>query len=307
MGERLTPTITGGLDAHQARIQGVLEISLEDAILDQHGAPRRIALVVDRQGTAPIGDGAVVNHRDALCRHALADTTRKRRAALAVEVAFQSVADGLVQQDARPAGTEHDRHGAGRRRLGSQIYRGLMDGLAGVLVQPFVGEIAVIVAAATTGVALLAATTFDHDDGNGYAHERSHVGSQVAVRARHQDHFPGTGNMCHDLDDAGIERAGELFQPFEQLHLLGIREGRNRIVRHVERRRFATGQGRHAARSPGGSNGTGRLRRARKRRQADLVGIGKSGFLAAHGPHTNALVDVVAARLDDAFLQAPGL
>ena len=47
--------------------------------------------------------------------------------------------------------------------------------------------------------------------------------------------------------------------------------------------------------------------RAQQRRHADVVGIGERRLLAADGAHADALVDVEAAGLDDALLQAPGL
>ena len=62
--------------------------------------------------------------------HALADAARERRGALAVEVALEPVADGLVQQDAGPAGAEHHGHGAGRRRHRLEIHQRLAHGLA---------------------------------------------------------------------------------------------------------------------------------------------------------------------------------
>jgi len=53
--------------------------------------------------------------------------------------------------------------------------------------------------------------------------------------------------------------------------------------------------------------GARRARRRLQRRQADVVGIGKRGLLPAHRAHPDALVDVEAAGLDDAFLQTPRL
>ena len=48
-----------------------------------------------------------------LARDALADAAGERARALAVEVAFEAVADRLVQQHAGPARAEHDAHLAG--------------------------------------------------------------------------------------------------------------------------------------------------------------------------------------------------
>ncbi|MNR01921.1 hypothetical protein D3C85_1177520 [compost metagenome] len=44
-----------------------------------------------------------------------------------------------------------------------------------------------------------------------------------------------------------------------------------------------------------------------QRQQAQLVGVGEAGLLAADGAHPDPLVDVVAAILDDAIFQHPGL
>lgn len=41
--------------------------------------------------------------------------------------------------------------------------------------------------------------------------------------------------------------------------------------------------------------------------QAQLVRVGEAGLLAADGAHPDPLVDVVAAILDDAVFQHPGL
>ena len=49
---------------------------------------------------------------------------------LAIEIGFQAVADGFVQQDAGPAGTEHHGHFAGRRFHGVQLHDGLARGFA---------------------------------------------------------------------------------------------------------------------------------------------------------------------------------
>ena len=52
---------------------------------------------------------------------------------------------------------------------------------------------------------------------------------------------------------------------------------------------------------------TGSPRGFQQLRQHDLVGIGETGFLAADRPHAHALLDRVAAVLDDALLQRPRL
>jgi hypothetical protein len=93
-----------------------------------------IAFVVDAERAAPVGDGAVIDHGDALGGHALADAAGEGGAALAVEVTLEAVANRLVQQDAGPAGAQHHRHFAGRGRLGGQVDAGLMHRALGIVV-----------------------------------------------------------------------------------------------------------------------------------------------------------------------------
>ena len=78
-------------------------------------AAGRRAFVVDGQRAAALVDRAVVDNRDAGRRDAFADAAGEGRGALAVEIAFEAVADRFVEQHAGPAGAEHDRHFAGRR------------------------------------------------------------------------------------------------------------------------------------------------------------------------------------------------
>ena len=224
MGEGLAAAVAGERHAHQARVHHVLHVAGEDAVLDQHGALGRVALVVDRQRAAAIGQRAVVDHGDALGRDLLADAPGEGRAALAVEVAFEAVADRLVQQDARPAGAEHHRHGTGRRGVGTEIDACLMHRVARVVVQAVVAEPAIVVTPAAAGAALLAAAILFHDHRDRHPHQRTHVGGHVAVAARHHHHLPRARNVRHDLGDAGILAAGEALEALEQLHLGGVVE-----------------------------------------------------------------------------------
>jgi hypothetical protein len=67
-----------GRHAHQPRVQAILHVAAEDAILDQHRALRRMAFVVDVERAAPPIDRAVVDHRNAGRGDALADAARER-------------------------------------------------------------------------------------------------------------------------------------------------------------------------------------------------------------------------------------
>ena len=67
------------------------------------------------------------------------------------------------------------------------------------------------------------------DDGQGQAHQRTHVGGQSAVAARHQHHVILGAQAGHDLDHMGIARPRHAFDAFQQRDLFGSAEGRDRI------------------------------------------------------------------------------
>src|SRR5208282_540161 len=89
MRKALAPAVAGGRHLHEPRVHAILEIAAQDSLFDQHGARSGRAFVINVQAAAPIGDGAVVDHRAKFARYLLADSIREGRHALAVEVAFQ--------------------------------------------------------------------------------------------------------------------------------------------------------------------------------------------------------------------------
>ena len=90
-----------------------------------------VAFVVHVERTAAAADGAVVDHGAERAGDLLADAAAEGRDALAIEIGFEAVADGFVQQDAGPAGPEHHGHFAGRRFDRAQLHDGLARGFAG--------------------------------------------------------------------------------------------------------------------------------------------------------------------------------
>ena len=189
MRVRLAPCVAGGRHAHQPRVQRVLDVTSENAILDQHAALRRIALVVHVQRTAAIGNCAVVDHRHAWRCDTLADAAGKSGAALAIEIAFEPVANGFMQQNTRPARPQHHRHRAGRRRPRRQIGHGLVHRLGRVVAQDVVGKIGVVETSAAAGAALFAAAIVLGDDLQRQPDQRTHVRGQHAVGTRDQHDF----------------------------------------------------------------------------------------------------------------------
>ncbi len=104
MGVGLPAAITCRLHAHQTRILAVLHVALQDTVLDQYSSAGRRAFVVHSQRAPTIGNRAVVNDGHARRSDALAHETGERGRFLAVEVAFQSVADGFMQKNAGQPG-----------------------------------------------------------------------------------------------------------------------------------------------------------------------------------------------------------
>ena len=101
-------------DFSRVELKLVLQVAAQNPVFDQDVAPGRLAFVVDIQGAAAAADGAVVDHGAEFAGDLLADPAAEGGDALAVEIGFESVADGFVQQNSRPAGAEHHGHFAGR-------------------------------------------------------------------------------------------------------------------------------------------------------------------------------------------------
>ena len=78
------------------------------------------AFIIDADAAAAARQGSVIDDGDALSGDLLPESPAKAEVLLAVEIALKPVADGLVQQHARPARSQHDRHLAGRRLLGGE-------------------------------------------------------------------------------------------------------------------------------------------------------------------------------------------
>ncbi len=235
---RFTAAVAGRGRTHQSRVERVLHVALEDAILDKNGALRRIALVIHVERPAPPGDCAVIHHRDPRCGHALADAPRKHRAALAVEIALEAVADRFVQQHARPARPEHHGHGAGRGRPRRQVGRRLVHRPGGVFPENVVAEVSVVESPAATGAALFAPAVFLDDHLQRQARERPHIRGKNAVGAHHQDHLVLSGQRGHHLHHPAVQRARIALQ---------LLEASQRILRQIQL--AALGSFRHPGRA----------------------------------------------------------
>jgi hypothetical protein len=113
-----------------------------------------VAFVVHVERAAAVGHGAVVDDGD-LAGDLLADEAGEGGGLLAVEVGFEAVADGFVQQDAGPAGAEDDFHLAGGSGDGAELEDGGAGGFAGEVLGRLVAleEVERHAAAAAAGAA----------------------------------------------------------------------------------------------------------------------------------------------------------
>ena len=113
--------------------------------------------------------------------------------------------DGLVQQDTRPARSQHHGHGSGRSGNGLQVDQRLPHRFPRVPQGAIpVEEPTVADSAAATGTALLAAAVVFDDHAHVQPHQRSHVAGQCAIAAGDQDRVPHGGQADHDLGHARV-------------------------------------------------------------------------------------------------------
>ena len=73
VGVAFTAAVTRRFDTRQARIERILDVTLQNTVFNQHVALADVAFIVNIEGAAPVGNGAVVQHRHAFGRHAFAD------------------------------------------------------------------------------------------------------------------------------------------------------------------------------------------------------------------------------------------
>ena len=145
--------------------------------------------------------------------------------------------------------------------------------------------------------------------GDRQAHQGAHVGSQRAVGAGNQHHVVFHGQAGHDLCHARVFGAGQAFYLAQKRDLGGAVQSRNRVLVGVERAAAGDFGLAHAGTAGlrGAGDGAHGARGVEQRGLRNIVGIGKSGFLAADRTHAHALVDAERAGFDNTFFQAPAL
>ena len=217
VGKGFPPPVAGGLHAHQPGVQLVLHVGFEDAPLNQGGGFRGRALIVDGQRTAPVLDGSVIHHGNAFSGDPLAYPVTESGCALAVEVAFKPVADGLVQKDSRPARSQHHRHGARRRRHCLQVVERLCHGIVDVAGDDFVlKEVFITEASAATGAAFFQPAVMLDDDVDVEPDQRPDISAIYAVAAGDQHRGISGAQAGDNLFYPGVPAAGFRIDPLQQ-------------------------------------------------------------------------------------------
>ncbi len=303
----LPPSVAGRRDAHQPRIEPVLHVAFEDAVLDQHCLAGRRAFVVDAERATPVGKRSVVDHGDAGCCHPLSDPPAERTGALAVEIAFQTVADRFVQDDAGPAGGEQHRHLARRGIDAVEIDQRLPHRLVHRVpprraIIADVEQPVVEIAPAETVAALFAPPVRFGDDRYVKADQRADIGGGEAVGADDLHHAPAACQAGADLRDARVFCARHGVDGLQKRHLVFERHAVQRAGIGIEVAIAAPG--RSGAAGGGGIEQLQRFARAPDCRLADFVGVGETGHLARHAAQTKAAVARIIGRFQPSVIPA---
>ncbi|MNC11682.1 hypothetical protein D3C75_593850 [compost metagenome] len=216
--------------------------------------------------------------------------------------------DGFVQQHARPAGAEYHRQGTGRSRNGFKVDQRLAQRFTGITHGAILSEeITVIGPTAAAMTAALAATVLLDDHADVETHQRTYIRRQATVGGRHQNPLPDTGHAHGDLLDTWVKCPGRGVDALEQIDLFGTGQHFQGVVRRIQLRDILAGECLHRTVLPGPGNRTGGTRRRAQGFKGDGIAVGKTGFLTRLRTHTDTLVKVEAAFLDDAVFQRPGL
>ena len=231
----LASAIAGRRMAHQARVHCVLNVALKNAVFDQHRGVGRRAFIVDRQRTATISERAIVEHGHARGGNALSDPTAERRRTFAIEIAFEPVADRLVQQHTGPAGSADNGHHTRRRRTRVQLQQRHVHGFMCAFSDECSIEPIKTVATTSARTALLAfAIAFD-DGGDINAAQRADVRGDHTIAAHHQHHHVFAGEIDHDLRHTRIAGTSDALGFAQQRNFCVVADGGERIGSGIKR------------------------------------------------------------------------
>ena len=280
------------------RREVIVHVAAQDAILDEHVARWRVALVIHIDAPAARRQQAIVHDGAERRGHPVAHPVAVVRGLLPVEVGLESVADRLVQQNARVAVAEHHRHRTGRRLLRIE-HRHRNAGCLGAKVLRRVGR---EVLESHTAAAALHARLAPPFALRHHAHiEAQHglvVRDELAV-ARHNQNLLARlgqrhGDPLHPLVVAACGSVGAAEQ-VELAQRIGFEGGLpdrvERECRHAVQLDAPLEPAAHRDRG-------GRLCRAEQTLGRQVFGVGVARSLARQHPHAAAQVDGPVDLLD---------
>ena len=281
----------------------IVHVRAQHPILDQGGALGGRTLVIDVEGAAVPGQGAVVDDGDEARCDRLVEEGGIDGGPLAVEVGLQTVTDGFVQQNAGGAGSQNHGHLPGRGALGLEQDHGAINGLSHHFPYALVTEGIDSLTAGYVAAMALAHAVFERGDaaaqgahGTAVSTEDAVAGGDehalIAVRPVHGDvlhgllHVPGHG--------LGLLQKG---QSLVGAHLLpgavhGVVVGRVCELDLLRRR-------------PGGvvGNGGGRAGRGEHGVQIQVLREGVPYLVAGDGADPDSLLNAGVGTADNAVLK----
>lgn len=303
-------TVAGESHIHQGGVEPVLHVALEYALLDEDVAPGGRALIVDVERAAAARHRAVVDDGADVGSHLFAHQAGEGRDALAIEVAFQTVADRFVDEHTRPAGAEHQGHLASGGRFGGEHVDGIAGSRSGMLaVEVFGSQHVEGLTTTTAGGAGFAAGAVFGQAADVETHHRAMVHDQVAEGSG-DDHGLVLGGHRHgDVFDAMVVAPGDGVALGQHRHLVGTRDGNRRALDGVEVvRRLVDSIGADSGDTGGvGADGTGDRGSALERGDIDVVGEAVADAIADDHAHTGAADQALAAALENLLVEAQGL
>src|ERR1700687_937490 len=236
MRKAFAPSVASRLHLHQPRIHSILQVAAQDSFFDKHCARGRRSFVIDIQAAASIRNRSVIDDRAKFARNLLPDSIRERRGSLAIEVAFESVPDSLVEQNPRPSAAEHY----------DRLTRGCVDGvdihnplprrceciLAPAFVLDKILPFDASAAAIGANLAVLAVVG-NHRDVQ--AAERLDIGSDFAFAVHDHHDLLLARERRHHIFHARIVRANYPIDFVEQFRALADRNVQRRARKIIER------------------------------------------------------------------------
>ena len=189
MGKGFAATITSRGGFHQSRIQCVLHIATQNTVFDEDIALSRVTFVINIERTASVFNSAVINHGDTFRGNALTNATRKHTRTFTVKVAFETMSNGLVQENPRPTCTEDNSHFTCRCSARIEIDHGLMHSMIHILLEECIRKIGQSKTPTATAMTGFATSITLNNHGKRHAYERSDIRSQATVRARYHHHI----------------------------------------------------------------------------------------------------------------------